>query len=144
MLKFAAKKLGLRETANNTLSLLSLLFVRVVLHIQNSITFEMVAHTLATCTWVSEDRATCLISHNSEPILAEAAAWNLAEKSKFADALNVLRHALMKADASLGDLGELITQIILLKAFDSCGPGRIKSRTLALIWHKVQNSKLIV
>ena len=64
-------------------------------------------------------RATCLISHNSEPILAEAAAWYLG--TRYLDsALTVLRAALMKADVSLDDLEELITQIILLQAFDSC------------------------
>ena len=119
MLNFAIRKLGFRMYVAKKLHLLSLLFVRVVLHIQSSIAYEMVAHNMATCKWISEDRATCLISHNSEPILAEAAAWYLG-KRYLDSALTVLRAALMKADVSLDDLEELITQILLLQAFDSC------------------------
>jgi hypothetical protein len=118
MLEFALIKLGKREGVDNNLFLLSLWFMRVTLHIESSISFEMVAKTMATCTWISEDRATCLVSHNSEPVLAEAAAMHLY--SNPTPALTVLRDALVKADVSLGDLGELIAQILLLQAFDSC------------------------
>jgi hypothetical protein len=126
MLEFALQKLGNRLGVDEELFFISLWFVRVTLHIQSAISFEMVAKTMATCTWISEDRSTCLVSHNSEPILAEAAAWYLSEEygshkqGWYQNALVPLREALKRADISMGDLGELIAQIILLKAFDSC------------------------
>lgn len=116
---------GLMQGNNRqTQFLLAVLGCRAVinLHPTSKDAVDLVANFMAINLHVPEDRSRMFITYSSEPILAEAAAkiWNKKynEKSIFLHAIENLTSNICKGDINLGNLGEIVARIILLRAMD--------------------------
>merc|ERR1712137_1290302 len=96
-------------------------------------TTELIAHSLAYCTYVSENRETICCDFVPEPVVSEAAfirSCMTRTESPSTIALRCLQYAIRNQTVEVGRLGELLSQIVLLGAYDACVqdhfPDRIK------------------
>lgn len=92
------------------------------LHPTSKDAVDLVANFMAINLYVPEDRSRMFIAYSSEPVLAEAAAkiWTKQynEKPIFLHAIENLTCNISKGDINLGNLGEIVARIILLRAMD--------------------------
>ena len=90
--------------------------IRLSLELLSTETIEtLIAHSLAYCTFVSQDRCTIKCNFLSEPVVAEVAKEFLKDK---AASFGVLKHYFLTNHLNIGDIGETVSQIIFLRIYD--------------------------
>lgn len=123
----AAKKLigasdwtSLKNAKDKLAAALAILSTRTTItpKLTLSATNQLVSKNMATIYAV--DRSSFLFRYVSEPILAEASANILKRESTFIEVVKSVNDFLQSASSldSLGAIGEFVSQILLLKAFD--------------------------
>ena len=94
--------------------------VRLSLELLSTKTIEsLIAHSLAYCSFVSQDRRTIKCTFLSEPVVAEVAKDFFKKKGSDLQPFQTLKQHFLTNHLNIGDIGETVTQIICLKAFDS-------------------------
>ena len=88
-------------------------------------TTDLIAHSLAYCTFVSEDREVISCDFVAEPVVSEAAvifSQSLTASKSWSSGytLQCIQRALKNQTVEVGRLGEVIGQIVLLEAYDAC------------------------
>lgn len=107
---------------------LAMLSTRITLHLMPSSrsTADLVGSNLGTAIRVTDDREAIHVIYPSEPVMAEASSRLMRDPSVLSYSLAHLQHLLLSGLVDAGKTGELLTQLILLRAFD-CAVGARKT-----------------
>ena len=94
--------------------------IRLSLELLSTETIEtLIAHSLAYCSFVSQDRCTIKCKFLSEPVVAEVAKIFFKNKGSYLQAFQTLKQHFLINHLNIGDIGETVSQLIFLRVFDS-------------------------